>query len=242
MWGVVLALSLTSAQDPVRIGIVVLLISRSRPMRYLLAYWVGLMAAGFGASLAALFLLRDFMTSVVRVMTSAVTNPVVPPFQIALGVLALSTAAILAAPASVRQAAHVLVPGGDPSGVVFQPKIPTVFSRLSWRGLLDGESLRVAFVAGLCTSIQFLEFCAAMIVILASGAGVGTRVGAALMFNLMAFAIAEIPLISYLVSPVKTQAVVTRLYDWLRAHRRPIFVFIFGVVGVLMVVDAVGRF
>lgn len=241
MWVAVLMFALAAAQDPVRIGIMVLLISRPRPIHNVLAYWLGLMATGFGAALAALFLLRDLMLPVVRVVTSAATNPVVPPIQVALGVLALSAAAMLAAPSSVRQAAHAPMPGGDPSAPVLQRPTPTVFSRLSWARLLEGGSLWTPFAAGLCTSTQIVEFWGAMMVILASGAAAGTQVSAALVFTLVAFAVAEIPLITYLVSPAKTQAVVLQLHGWLRAHRRPIFVFVLGVVGVWMVVNGVGN-
>jgi hypothetical protein len=241
MWGAVLLFALAAAQDPVRIGIMACLISRPRPMPNLLAYWLGLMASGFGGALAALFLLHDLMLPVTRVVTSAATNPVVPLIQIVLGVLAISTAAMLAAPSSVRQVALAPMSGGNPSALVLQPKAPTVFSRLPLSGLLKPRSLRMAFVAGLCTSTQIVEFWGAMTVILASGAGAGTQVSAALMFSLVAFAIVEIPLISCLVSPAKTHAVVMQLQDWLRAHRRPIFVFFLGVVGVWMVTKGVGR-
>jgi Sap, sulfolipid-1-addressing protein len=241
MWGIVLFFAFTAAHDPVRIGIVALLISRPRPMPHLVAYWLGLKAMGFGAALAALFLLGDFILSVTRVVTSAARNPVVPPIQIALGVVALSTAAMLAAPSSVRQAAYALVPGGDPSAQVLQPKTPTVFSRLSWRRLLADGSPRMAFVVGLGTATPLIEFWGAMMVIVASRAGAGAQVIAALMWILVAYAIAEIPLVSYLASPAKTQAVVMRLHDWLRAHGRPIFVLVLGVVGVFMVASGVGR-
>ena len=80
-----------------------------------------------------------------------------------------------------------------------------------------------------------------MIAILAAGAGAGTQVSAALMFTLVAFAIVEIPLISCLVAPAKTQTVVMRLHDWLRAHRRQIFIVILGVVGVFTLVSGVGK-
>jgi hypothetical protein len=241
MWGLVLFFALTAAQDPVRIGIVMLLISRPRPMPHLLAFWLGLKAMGFGAALAALFLLSDFIGSITQVVTSATRNPVVPPIQIALGVVALSTAAMLTAPSSVRQAAYALVPGGDPSAQVLQPKTPTVFSRLSWRRLLEDGSPRMAFVVGLGTATPLIEFWGAMMVIVASGAGAGTQVIAALMWTLLAYAIVEIPLVGYLASPAKTQAVVMRLHDWLRAHGRAIFVLSLCVGGVLMVANGVSR-
>jgi hypothetical protein len=241
MWGAVLFFGFSAAQDPLRIGIMALLISRSRPAPNLLAYWLGLMASGLGAALAALFLLHDFMLPVMRVVTSVATNPVVPPIQIALGLLALSTASMLAVPSSVRQAAYTLVPGGGPSALVRQRKAPMLFSRLSWNAMLQGGSLWIAFVAGLFTSTQLVEFWGAMLVILASGASAGTQASAALMFTLAAFAIVEIPLVSCLLSPAKTLAVVMQLQGWLRAHRGPIFVFILSVVGVWMVVKGAGK-
>jgi hypothetical protein len=158
MWGLVLFFGLNAAQDPVRIGIMALLISRPRPVPNLLAYWLGLMAAGFGAALVALFLLHDFILPVMHVVTAAAANPVVPRIEIALGVFALSTDAMQAAGFSVREAAHALMPGGDSSALVLQPKTPTVFSRLPLSGLYKPRSLGMAFVAGLCTSTQLVEF------------------------------------------------------------------------------------
>lgn len=254
MWYAVLFFGFTAAQDPVRIGIMACLISGPRPMLNVFAYWLGLMATGFGAALAALFLLHDFMLPVMRVVSTAATSPVVPPIQIILGVLALSTAAMLAAPSSVRQAAYALMPaGGRPSEQVLQMpsvgdtseqpvqrKTPTIFARLSLASPVEGRSLGMAFVAGLCTSTQLVEFWGAMMVILASGAGAGAQVGAALMFTLVAFTIIEIPLISCLVAPAKTQAVVMQLHDWLRTRRRPIFTFMLAAIGVFMVANGVG--
>jgi hypothetical protein len=46
MWVTVLVLGLMAATDPVRIGIAALLISRPRPLRNLLAFWLGGMATG----------------------------------------------------------------------------------------------------------------------------------------------------------------------------------------------------
>jgi hypothetical protein len=246
MWCAVLFLALAAAQDPVRIGIMAFLVSRPRPMPNLFVYWLGLTAAGYGAALAALFLPRDFMVPVMRVVTSAATSPIVPPIQIAIGVLVVSSAAVLAVPTSVRQAADALVPGSDPPALVPHPKTPTIFSqllfpRLSWTALLEGRSLGMAFVVGVFTSTQILEFCGAMLIILASGAGVGTQISVALMFTLVACAVVEIPLVSHLVSPAKTQAVVMQLHGWLRAHRRPVLAVILAVVGVLMVAYGVGR-
>jgi hypothetical protein len=245
MWGLVLLFALSAAQDPLRIGVMALLIARPRPMHNLFVYWLGLMVTGFGAALAALFVLHDLLLPVVRVVTSVAASPVVPPMQIVLGALALLAAALLTVRSVVRQPAHAAIPAGDSHALVLQPGTPTVPGRLSLssmlKSLLEGRSLGMAFIAGLCTSTQIIECGAAMIAILASRAGAGTQVCSALMFTLVAFAIVEIPLVSCLVSPAKTQAVVMWLHEWLRAHRGPIFVFVLGLVGVWMMVSGMGR-
>src|ERR1700752_2048191 len=143
MCGAVLFFAFASAQDPVRIGITALLISRPRPMHNLLAFWLGLMVTGYGAALAALFLLRDFMVPVMKIVTSVTAPLADPPVQIVLGVLALSIAAKLAVPSGVRRAAPASVPGGDPFAPALPPKAPNVFERLSqrWRARLEGRSL-----------------------------------------------------------------------------------------------------
>jgi len=238
MWGAVLLFGIAAAHDPVRIGIMALLISRPRPMSNLLAYWFGLMATGFGAALAALFLLHDFLVPVVRLAHSIAAHPVVPPIQVALGVLAM--------PRSLRQNAYALMPAGDQITQAVGPTKPPTFlsrlalPRLSWTAVLEGKSLGMPFVAGLCTSTQLLEFWGAMLVILASGAAAGTQVAAALVFTLVAYTITEIPLVTYLVSPAKTQSVVMGMHGWLIGHRRPIAATALGAIGAMLFAKGVG--
>jgi hypothetical protein len=98
----------------------------------------------------------------------------------------------------------------------------------------------VAFAAGIAMATPPVEYLGAIVAILASGAGAGAQVSAALMFTLVAFAVAEIPLISYLATPAKTQAVLLRLHDWIRARRQLILSVMVGVCGVLMVVAGMG--
>ena len=73
----------------------------------------------------------------------------------------------------------------------------------------------MAFVAGLALATPPVEYLAAMIAILASGAPAAEQVGTALMFTLVAFTVAEIPLVCYLATPTKTMAVVQRLNGWM---------------------------
>jgi hypothetical protein len=99
----------------------------------------------------------------------------------------------------------------------------------------------VAFVAGIGLATPPVEYLAAIIAILASRAAAATQVSAALMFTLVAFTVAEIPLISYLEMPAKTLAVVLRLHDWISARRQAILAVVVGAFGVLLVVTGMGN-
>jgi hypothetical protein len=237
MWGTVLLLALMAAADPVRLGIAVLLISQPRPMLNLLVFWLGGMATGIAAAIGVLLLLRDFATTVVQYVESTAASGTVRQIQIASGVLALLIAAVIAVGFSARQRARV--PDRDPSGLVLQRSQPgtlTAFSRLWGRALdaRDGGLLWVAFVAGLGSATPPV-YPVAVAAILASGAAIGTQVSAAVVFTVVAFAVVEIPLVSYLATPAKTQAVMLQLHNWVRARRRWILAVLLAVTGVFLV-------
>jgi hypothetical protein len=240
MWGTVLVFALFAAADPVRIGVIALLITRPRPLPNLFTFWLGGLTSGLGHAVVALLLLRAFISPAVRFVISSVTNPIVAPIQVVLGVLALLAAAMLAGRSTVRRTAHAPIPGGDPSALVLPSKSPT-FSRLPWREKFDGGSLGTAYVAGLCSATPPVEYWAAIMAIIGSGAIIAAQFSAAMMFTIVALTIAEIPLLSYLVSPAKTLSVVQYLHDWLRVYRRSIVAGMLAVAGVFLFVTGVGQ-
>jgi Sap, sulfolipid-1-addressing protein len=71
---------------------------------------------------------------------------------------------------------------------------------------VTGCSLWVAGVAELGIALPSIDYLAALAVILASGAAALTQVGALLMFNVVAFALVEVPLLAYLLAPQPTRA------------------------------------
>lgn len=242
MWGTVLVLAFMAAIDPVRTGITLLLISRPRPMLNLLAFWLGGMATGITAAVALLRLLRDFLPMVTREVTATVAIFTRAPAQIIIGVLML-LAALITAGRSARQPAEVTVPAGGPFAQVPQPSTPTVFCRLLARAqhLLGGEHLWVAFVAGLGSATNPVEYLLAIGAIVASGAAIGTQISAAVMFTVVVLVVAEIPLVCYLATPAKTQAVTMQLHDWICAHRRPMSSCIAAVMGVFLLTTGVAN-
>ncbi|OBG28525.1 GAP family protein [Mycobacterium sp. 852002-51057_SCH5723018] len=240
MCSAVLLLAVVAAIDPVRIGIAALLISRPRPMRNLFVFWLGGITTGIAVAVVVLLILRGFTLSVMRVVVSVLSRPIVAHAQVAIGVLALQIAALIGAHYWARRRTPVPVTGGGRSALILEPNPPSGSSRLSIGGRLERGSLVVAFAAGMAMATPPVEYLGAIVAILASGAGAGAQVGAALGFTLVAFAVAELPLVSYLATPAKTQAVLLRLHDWIRARRQAVLAIMVGVCGVLMVVAGVG--
>ena len=79
-----------------------------------------------------------------------------------------------------------------------------------------------------------VDYLAVLALIVASGAAAATQVGAFLMFNVVAFAFVEIPLISYLVAPDRTRATLSALQDWLRSRRRRDVAVLLAAVGCVL--------
>ncbi len=158
--------------------------------------------------------------------------------QIAGGLLALLLATLIAVGLLDRLRARVSMPGRYQSAGVPKPSRPTVFWRLSARtlGTSGGGCWWLGFAAG--TPLP-PETYAALAAIAASGAAIATQLSGALVFLVVMLAVVEVPLVSYLVTPAKTQAVMLQLHNWVGARRRQILAVILAVVGALLVANGV---
>lgn len=256
MWSSVLGLALLAALHPVRLGLILLMISRPRPVPNLLAYWLGSLTICLPALLVPLMVVHS--TPMFRSMpqTSA-TSSTVRHIQIGIGVVALSIAALIAVISLVRPRARAATSGSDT--LLLDSSAPIAIPRLlnrkqdaateggsAIRRLLDrahnaweNGSLWVAWVIGLgSVSIDGVLFVAAIIV--ASGAAIGMQVSAAIAFLVGMYAVIEVILVTHLAWPAKTEAVLRLLHDWARAHRRHVLIAIFTVVGVSQLAQGMG--
>jgi hypothetical protein len=259
MWGSVLVLALLMGLNPVRLGLILLVISRPRPVQNLLAYWVGGLVLSVPTLLVPLVVLHftPWFTSFAHDLATPATvaSSTVGHIQIGMGVLALSIAALMTVRFSARQRAHLPTPGANTSTLV-----PTAISRLlsraqdapteggsAIRRLLgrahnawENGSLWVAFVIGVVLGPAPEEVLFVLAIIVASGAAIGTQVSAAIAFVIGMLAVVEIMLASYLATPAKTQVIVQLLHDWARAHRRQVLIAIFAVAGVAALANGMG--
>ena len=207
MWVTVLVMAIAVSLEPFRIGMTVLMLNRPRPLLQLLAFLCGGFAMGTTVGLVVLFVLRP------RLLGSA--HFTLPKVQIAIGTLALLVAAVLATKVLAKfdrrhpAGAH---DGGDGGPGKLSTRV---------RHLLNGRSRWVAGVAGLGIALPSVDYLAVLAVILASGAAPTTQVGGLLMFNVVAFALVEIPLLAYLVAPDKTRMSMAAVQDWIRSASSP---------------------
>jgi len=108
--------------------------------------------------------------------------------------------------------------------------------------LLGGRSLWVAGVTGMGIALPSVDYLAALAIIAAAGVPAATQLWAVVLFNVVAFALVELPLLAYLVVPERTRAAMAALHRWVRSRRRRDIAALLAVVGtVLIAVGLLGR-
>ncbi len=215
MLATVLFMALAVSIEPFRIGMTVLMLNRPRPALQLLAFLTGGFAMGTTVGLVVLLVFR-------RVLTGS-TYFTLPRAQMLIGILLIGVAAVVALDILGRM-------GSRPA------RLATPAQRL-----LNKHSLSVAGMAGLSIALPSVDYLAALAVILASGATVLTQVAALVMFNIVAFALIEIPLLAYLFAPTATAKSLTALHNWIQSRRRVEVASLLAAVGcVFLAIGASG--
>jgi len=244
MWGTVLLMAVVVAVDPAQVGAVAYVLSRPGAMRLLAAYFIG----GFGVSLIAgavvLFVLGE---------AGFGKNSSIPPeIEIAVGALALLFAALLGSGVAgrLRDRARSRRASDEPAdrtagaddGRPNLEKLPG-FDKLPRRlqSALHNDSPWIAWIYGVAFGVPSAYYLAAIAAILKSGAGTSGQVIALLVFNLVAFAIAEIPLVSFAVAPQATRARLNQLYAWTSTHQRLVVTILASIVGVYLILRGISE-
>jgi Sap, sulfolipid-1-addressing protein len=241
-WNVLL-LGGASGLDPGLIGAVAFMLSRTKPKRLPVAYFVG----GLGVSLIAGFVILFVLKNVGAGKRSSFP----PEIEIAVGALGLLVAALVGSGLAARlrerwqsrrAMAHATEhrpgtneqPGTDQLHGV--EKLPPRVQRA-----LASETPWVAWVAGVAYGMPGAYYLAAIAVILKSGVAAPSQIGALLVFNLVAFAAVVIPLVGYVVAPEATQTRVQQFYAWVGAHRRSVLATLAGGVGAYLLVIGISK-
>ncbi|MCV7160942.1 GAP family protein [Mycolicibacterium brisbanense] len=260
MWSSVLGLALMGALNPVRLGVTLLLISRQRPAQNLLVFWSGCLVASVLSILAPLIVMHftPGLDEFTADLSTPATNSSVGHFQIGFGAFALTIAALLVARS--RQGANAQIPGTSKLILALNPGSSTgnagsgsdgadVPSRLGSaarrlvtraRNAWENGSLWVAFVIGLAMGPAPEIVLLVLATILTSGAAIGAQLTTAAAYIVGVLGVVEIVLVSHLLAPARTEAVLRRLRGWALAHRQQILAVIFTVIGVSAVLRGMG--
>lgn len=104
---------------------------------------------------------------------------------------------------------------------------------------LGNDSVWIAWTAGAVYSIPGAYYLAGMALLAKLNAPVSANVFAVVGFNVIQFALIELPLIGLLVAPDRTRALTERLNDWMTAHDRMVIVVLAGATGAYLLVSGV---
>lgn len=232
------------AVDPAQVGAVAYILSRGRALRLLLAYFIG----GFGVSLIA----GAIVVFVLDGVSVGHSSSIPPEIEIGVGALALVFAALVGTGVTSRardpakslraseQVSETQESAGD--GAPSLEKLPG-FDKLPLRlrDALDNDSPWFAWAYGVAFGLPSAYYLAAIAAILKSGAETQTQIGALLVFSLVAFAVAEIPLVSFALKPEATHMRVNQLYKWVSTHQRIVVTVLAGLVGVYLIVAGISK-
>jgi len=250
-------MALMWAFNPALLGLIILVISRARPVQSLLACWVGCLVTNVSALLVPLLMLyvMPVFRTTAQDLAAAGPNSMARHIQLGMGALGLAIAALIVVRYRARQREHVPAQVGNTPTLVLDSNEPTALSvprgcdqdaaieRGSAIGRLIGRindawengSLWVAFVVGLTFVPGPPLILLVDTTIAASGAPIGTQVVAAIAFVVGMLAVFEVTLVSHLVSPERTQAVFRPLHNWAQAHRPQVIATILALVGLTLV-------
>jgi hypothetical protein len=106
---------------------------------------------------------------------------------------------------------------------------------------LRSESPWLAWIDGVAIGMPTAYYVAAIAAILKSGIGASGQIGALLVFTLVAFAVAEIPLVSFAVAPEATRARIDQFYTWISTHQRLVVTILAGAVGIYLILIGISK-
>lgn len=233
MWSTVLVMAVVAAVDPLRIGVVAFMLSRSRPVRLLLPFFLFAFTANVAVGAAVVFVFKNVTGDGGRTMP--------PGLEIGIGVVALAIAVL-----SITGVLERLVNRARARRTV--PAVPTEdsvpgLSKLpaGMQAALRGEAPWAAGLLGLINGFPTPYYLAAMAAALTSGAAVAEQMAAMVVFNLVGFLAAIIPIISFWVAPAATRSGVERIYEWMGIHHRLVVAVIAGAVGVYFLATGISH-
>jgi len=229
-----LLLAFEAALYPTLLAAVVILLQLERPARLIGAYLAGGMVISIGLGCAIVFALDG---------SNAVENQQALlswTADLALGGLALLAAVALATHADERYRARRRARRARRGRAEPEPEEKPKAEPWSQRILARG-SVPIVFLAALFVNVPGAAYLIALKDIAAGNHSTATSVGLIVLFNVIMFLLAEIPLVGLLVAPERTDVFVMRMNRWLTEHSRQLAIFICVLFGAYLVVRGIAN-
>lgn len=218
----VLVLAIASAVSPTILAVVIVVLHRPHPRRLLAAYLFGGMLTSIAIGIA-------IVTSLNELDLFSEASPAADPIvNFTVGILALIVAYVLftdrdAGLEQRRRERRAVRPTRDP-----------------WsERVLNRGTAPIAFAVGVALNLPGAFYLVALKDIAQGQHGFGQELFAIVVFNLIMFVLAEVPLLGYSVAPEKTQTRVERLNEWMATHARQIVVAVATTIGLYLVARGV---
>ena len=213
----VLVLALGAAISPTILAVVIVVLRRPRPQRLLAAYLLGGMLASVAVGVAIVTSLNGLDLT----ESGSVTDPIV---DLTVGALALIAAFVLATDRDARLTERR------------REKQATRSARDPWsERVLSRGTAPIAFAVGMALNLPGALYLVALKDIAQFEGGLGGQLFAILLFNLVMFILAELPLLAYSIAPEETQSRVERLNAWMSGHARQIVIAVATTFGVYLI-------
>jgi Sap, sulfolipid-1-addressing protein len=222
-----LPLALGSAVYPTLLAVVIVILTQPNPRRLLGAYLAGGMLASLTVGLIVIAGLNSG-----HVLNGDSGRTINPAVDLVVGLLLLG---LLYALLSGR--GHRLAERRERKRAKQAES-----DEPSWSDrILGHESVALTFLLGMALNLPGALYLVALTQIASADQGTVADVLEVLIYNVIMFAWAEIPLIAYGVAPERTETFITRVHDWLGAHLRQIAIGICGIAAVYLTIKgAVG--
>ncbi len=214
----VLVLAIASAVSPAILAVVIVVLHRPRPQRLLAAYLFGGMLTSI---LVGLAIVRSLNGLALLSGPSPAADPIV---NFTVGLLALLVAYALLTDRDARleerrRQRRAERPARDP-----------------WsERVLNRGTAPIAFAVGVALNLPGAFYLVALKDIAQGQDGIGAQLFAIVIFNLIMFVLAEVPLLGYSFAPEETQDRVERLNAWMARHARQIVIVVATTVGLYLV-------
>jgi Sap, sulfolipid-1-addressing protein len=217
-------LALAACVYPTLLAGVILILGHPRPVRMLLGFLAGGLAV---STIAGIAIVRAIESSGAVGRSNHTTKPVV---SIVLGSLSLLFAWGIATGRVNRFLRKHRRSKPEPT----TPGKPSMADRA-----LSGGSMAMAFVAGLVLNLPGVWYLDALTEIAKAMPSTASALAQILVFNVIMFALVEVPIVAYVINPQGAAGLVERASNWGHAHSREVAIGLATVVGVWLIVKGI---